>query len=52
MIKKIVLANISLKLEKEFSNLKECTLFYFIAHTDLYLLIYRSICNLLIGVIR
>ena len=46
----LYLTNISLKLEKELSNLKEFTLFYFIQ--ILYLLIYSYILSVLVGVIR
>jgi len=46
----LYLTNISLKLEKGLSNLKEFTLFYFIQ--ILYLLIYSYILSVLVGVIR
>ena len=47
-----LVTNISLKVKKELPHSKEFTvLFYFIAYTDLYLLINRSIRCLLTGVI-
>jgi len=46
----LYLTNISLKLEKGLSNLKEFTLFYFIQ--ILYLFIYRYILSVLVGTIR